>query len=171
MGGGPQYPYGTPPGGPMGGAPPPKKGMSAAAIVLIVLGALTATGLGGCGLCLCVFKDKADQVSEQEDLDKRRARNIGINELLSTYRTNEVRADSLYRGKWITVQGGQVDEVRSSYVLVGTGKYLEIPEVQCLLKGDQISRAASLSKGRRVTVRGKGGGMLINVLLNQCEIL
>jgi hypothetical protein len=170
MGGGPQFPYGPPPG-PGGAPPPPKKGMSAAAIVLIIFVALLVVGGGGCMACWCYGSNKLSEANEQDDLDRRRARNVSISELLTTYRTNEVRADNQYKGKWITVQGGQVDEVRSSYILVGTGKYLEIPEVQCLLKSDQTSKAASLSKGRRVTVRGKVTGMLVNVMLNECEIL
>ncbi|APR76222.1 BclA protein [Minicystis rosea] len=171
--GGPQYPYGSPPpGSPMGGgAPPPKKGMSTAAIILIVLGVVSALGLGGCLLCVGVIKGKADDAKEQEALDKRRARNVAISELLNTYRTNEVRADQQFKGKWVTVQHGQVDEVRSSYIMIGTGKTLEIPQVQCLLKPDQMSRASSLSKGRHVIVRGKVQGMLLNVLLQDCELL
>ncbi|MFT3773060.1 MAG: hypothetical protein QM820_47370 [Minicystis sp.] len=168
---GPQYPYGAgpPPGG--GGAPPPKKGLSTAAIILIIIAVVMALGGGSCVMCLCVAKNSADNAAEQDALDKRRARNVAISELLNTYRTNEVRADQQYKGKWVTVQHGQVDEVRSSYIMVGTGKYLEIPQVQCLLKADQMSKAGGLSKGRKVTIRGKVQGMLLNVLLQECEIL
>ena len=154
-----------------GGAPPPKKGMSTAAIVLIVLAVLCALGGGGCLMVFCVIKDKVDDAKEQEALDKRRARNVAIAELLNTYRTNEVRADQQFKGKWVTVQHGQVDEVRSGYVMIGTGKVLEIPQVQCLLKADQLGRASRLSKGRKVIVRGKVQGMLLNVLLQECELL
>jgi hypothetical protein len=145
--------------------------MSGATIALIIIAVVLAFGLGGCGLCLCVVKGGADSASEQEQLDKRRARNVPVKDLLDNYRTNEVRADNQYKGKWIVVQGGQVDEVRSSYVTVGTGKYVEMPEVQCLLKADQMSKAGSLSKGRRITVRGKVQGMMLNVILNDCEIM
>lgn len=155
----------------MGGPPPPKPGLSGAAIALIVIVALLAVGGGGCLMCVCYASNKADSASEQERIDKSRARNVRIDTLLSDYRSNEVRADQQYKGKWINVQGGQVDQVHSSYITLGTGKYLEIPEVQCLLKPGQSGKAATLSKGRRVTVRGKGGGQLLNVLINECEIL
>jgi hypothetical protein len=169
-GGGQQFPYGSPPpmGGGGGGAPPPKQGMSTAAIVLIVLVAVIVVVGGTCVTCLCVTVKGG---TEQDDADKRSARNVPIADLLNAYKANEVRADSTYKGKWIKLQGGQVDEVRSSYVMIGTGKLFEIPQVQCMLKPDQLGKASGLTKGRRVTVRGKVQMMLINVLVQDCEIL
>jgi hypothetical protein len=82
----------------------------------------------------------------------------------------------MYKGKWVHVMGGQVDEVKRGsgdvpYVLVGTGKVLEIPEVQCLLKADQTGKASSLSKGRRVNLRGKVVGLMFNVMMTECELM
>lgn len=167
--GGPQFPYGAPPppmGG--GGGAPPKQGLSTAAIILIVLVSVIVLGGGGCMMCLCLG---VKGVSDQNDADRQNARNVAITELLSAYKANEVRADGIYKGKWIKIQGGQVDEVRSSYVMIGTGKLFEIPEVQCMLKADQLGKAASLTKGRRVVVRGKVQTVLINVLVQDCEIM
>jgi hypothetical protein len=153
-----------------GGAPPPppKQGLSTAAIVLIVLVAGIVLLGGGCMMCLCIGVKGA---SDQDDSDKRGARNVSVAELLNAYKANEVRADNTYKGKWLKLQGGQVDEVRSSYVMIGTGKLFEVPQVQCMLKPDQLSKASGLSKGRRVTVRGKVQMMLINVLVQDCEIM
>jgi hypothetical protein len=154
---------------PMG--PPPKKGMSTASIVLIVLLVLLVLGGGGCAICVGVIGSKASDLAEQEKLDKSRARNVNIGTLLSDYKSNEVRADNQYKNKWLLVQGGTVDTVHSSYIMVGTGKSFEIPQVQCILKSDQTGKAAGLSKGRRVNVRGKGGGQILNVIIHDCEIL
>lgn len=171
----PQYPYGPPPpvggGGFGGGAPPPKQGMSVAAIVLIVLAVLCALGGGSCVVCLCVVGKTAQDAKEQEDLDRSRARNVRADELLSSYRNNEVRADQMYKNKWVQVMGGQVDDVRSDHVLIGTGKLLEIPEVKCVLKSDQTSKAGALYKGRRVNVRGKVQGLIFHVYVTDCEIM
>jgi hypothetical protein len=149
--------------------------MSTAAIVLIVLAVIFALGGGGCAVCLCIGAKSVSDQKEQDALDKSRARNVKIDDLLRDYRTNEVRADTQYKGKWIHVVGGQVDEVRrsgdSSYVLIGTGKVFEIPEVQCMLKSDQTGKAASLTKGRHIHVRGKVTGLLLNVLISECEIM
>jgi len=139
--------------------------------VLIILGVVLALGGGGCAVCVCVVVKKSDDASEQERLDKRRARNVRIDELLSAYRANEARADGRFKGKWVVVQGGVVDAVHSTYLTIGTGKFLEIPEVQCRLGPDQSSRAAVLSKGHRAIVRGKVQGLVFNVIINDCEIL
>jgi hypothetical protein len=151
--------------------PPPKKGMSGAMIALIVVVVLLVLGGGGCAVCMCVAGGKISDIAEQEKLDKSRARNVSISTLLSDYKANEVRADQQYKNKWLNVQGGTVDTVHSSYIMVGTGKSFEIPQVQCLLKADQTHKAASLSKGRRVNIRGKGAGQILNVLIQECEIL
>jgi hypothetical protein len=157
-------------------APPPKKGMSLAAIVLIIVVSLAVLSFGGCGICMCVTVRGADRLREQEQLDKSRARRVSVDDLLREYRTNEVHADATYKNKWIQVMGGQVDEVKRGsgdmpYVVIGTGKALEIPSVQCMLTSDQTGKAASLTKGRRVNVRGKVLGLLFNVLMTECEIL
>lgn len=155
----------------MGGPPPPKQGMSVATIALIVIVVAIVLGGGSCLMCVCVVGRNAENQNEQDRVDKNHAKNVAVNDLLSDYRANEVRADSHYKNKWIVVRGGQVDQVHSGYITVGTGKSFEIPEVQCFLKPDQMGKAAQLSRGRRVTVRGKGGGLLVHVLLNECEIL
>lgn len=152
-----------------GGAPPPKQGLSTAAIILIVLVGFIVLAGGGCMLCVCIG---VKGVSDQNDTDRQNARNVAVTELLNTYKANEVRADSTYKGKWLKLQGGQVDEVRSSSVMIGTGKLLDFWQVQCMLKSDQLGKAGTLTKGRRVVVRGKVQGMLItSVLVQDCEIM
>jgi hypothetical protein len=177
--GGAQYPYGSPGAPPMGGggaAPPPKKGMSVAAIVLIILVVLIAVFGGGCLVCVCVVGKSDNDAKEKSDLDRKNAKNIRLDDLLSAYKTNEVRADTTYKDRYYRVNGGEVDDVRKGisdqmYVTIGTGRLIEIPMVQCMLRSDQTSRASSLSKGRRINVRGKVTGLLLNVILTDCEIL
>jgi hypothetical protein len=156
-----------------GGAPPPppKKGMSTAAIVLIVLVSLIAVFGGGCMLCVCIGVKGASDAKEKADLERRNAKSIRLEDLLTAYRTNEVRADTTYKDRYYKVIGGEVDSVTSGSVTVGTGRLIEIPMAQCMLRSDQSAKAGALSKGRRVTVRGKVTGMLLNVILQDCEIL
>jgi hypothetical protein len=47
----------------------------------------------------------------------------------------------------------------------------EIPVVQCFVRKGEEQRAAALSKGDNVTVRGRVGGLLMNVLVKDCEIV
>jgi hypothetical protein len=100
---------------------------------------------------------------------------VGLTKLLSEYHDNEVRADGQFKGKVIRTAGtvGDVkkDILGAIYVTVGTGKMFEIPVVQCFVRKGEEQRAAALSKGDNVTVRGRVGGLLMNVLVKDCEIV
>ena len=100
---------------------------------------------------------------------------VDLNDLLSEYKDNEVRADGQFKGKLIRTTGivGDVkkDILDDVYITLGTGQMFEIPVVQCFVKKDQVTRAAGLSKGDKVTVRGKVNGLMMNVLVKECDIL
>jgi hypothetical protein len=100
---------------------------------------------------------------------------VDIRTLLAEYRDNEVRADANYKSQVIQTTG-LVDVVKkdimdSIYVTVGTGAQLEIPQVQCLFDDVHAQKAASLSKGARVTVRGRVDGLMMNVIVRDCEFI
>jgi hypothetical protein len=61
----------------------------------------------------------------------------------------------------------KIDEI---YVTVGTGQAFEFPVVQCFISKGQESKAANLSRRKQITVRGQVDGLLMNVLLKDCEI-
>jgi tRNA_anti-like len=103
------------------------------------------------------------------------AKQVDIRTLLAEYRDNEVRADVNYKSQVIQTTG-LVDVVKkdimdSIYVTVGTGEQLEIPQVQCLFDDVHAQKAASLSKGARVTVRGRVDGLMMNVIVRDCEFV
>jgi hypothetical protein len=172
---GPRFPVEAPAGA--AGAPAlPKKKTSTAKIVLILLLVLVVVPGGSCATCMCLGLRRAQHAVEQNDADRRAAKSVPLNELTAAYRAGEAAADVTYKGTWIVVTGGLVDGVRKSagdglYVMVGTGKAMEIPEVQCLLRADQTEKEAALVKGQPVRVRGKVHGLLLNVVLESCEIL
>jgi hypothetical protein len=98
---------------------------------------------------------------------------VAIKDLLGTYK-DKARGDNTYKGKRIEITGyasdvkkGLCDEI---YVTVSTGQAFEFPVVQCFISKGQESKAASLLKGTQITVRGQVGGLLMNVLLKDCEI-
>ncbi|QRN97010.1 zinc-ribbon domain-containing protein [Archangium violaceum] len=103
------------------------------------------------------------------------AKQVEIRTLLAEYTDNEVRADEAFKGKVIQTSGvvGEVkkDIVGDTYVLVGTGRQFELPVLQCTLDSAQVKKAASLTKGARVTVRGRVNGLMMNVLAKDCEIV
>lgn len=100
---------------------------------------------------------------------------VALPDLLAEYHDNEVRADGRFKGKVLRTSGlvGDVkkDILNSIYVTVGTGKMFEIPVVQCFVRSGEERRAAALSKGDRVTVRGRVEGLMMNVLVKDCEIV
>ncbi|WP_395854744.1 zinc-ribbon domain-containing protein [Cystobacter fuscus] len=103
------------------------------------------------------------------------AKQVELRTLLAEYTDNEVRADASFKGKLIQTSG-VVDDVKRDvlntvYVIVGTGKRYEVRQVQCFLDEDNAQTVASLTKGSRVTIRGRVEGLMMNVLVKDCEIV
>lgn len=99
---------------------------------------------------------------------------VNVKEILEAYKNNEVRGDGQYKDKRIQIVGkvGDVkkDITDSIYVTVGTGAAFEIPVVQCFVKNGEEKAAAALNKGDDVTVVGHVDGLMMNVLVKDCEI-
>lgn len=98
-----------------------------------------------------------------------------IGELLGEYKDNELRADGKFKGKTIQVTG-VVDAVKTDvmghiYVSVGTGKILEVPVLQCFFAASEAGGVSSLSRGEKVTLRGRVAGLTMNVLARDCELV
>jgi hypothetical protein len=98
-----------------------------------------------------------------------------IGELLGEYKDNELRADGKFKGKTVQVTG-VVDAVKTDvmghiYVSVGTGKILEVPVLQCFFAGSEAGGVSALSRGEKVTVRGRVAGLTMNVLARDCELV
>ena len=118
-----------------------------------------------------IAKSKSDKAAAQALADE----DALLRQLLAQYKDNEVRADGLYKGK-VTQFSGIVDTVKkdilgSIYVTVGTGEWLQIPQVQCYFDASRANDTARLSKGDHVRMRGRVDGLMMNVLIKECEIL
>lgn len=115
----------------------------------------------------------ADPGAQATEPEQPTASTVDIASLLSEYKNNEVRADAEYKGKWISTTGvaGEVkkDILGSVYVTVGSGALFEIPQVQCFVAKDQVTRAAQYSKGDKVTIVGRVDGLMMNVLVKECR--
>jgi hypothetical protein len=178
-GGGGEAPPAAPQGGPRfppEALPAKKKRPSPLKVILLVLATLTVLGAGSCATCVCLGMRKGRQLHEQADADRQAAREVRIADLLSAYRAGEAAADKLYKDRWLVVTEGQVESVKrpagaQGYVILGSGKPGEIPEVQCMLRPDQAEKGAALSKGSPVRVRGQVHGLVLNVVMYACEIL
>jgi len=97
--------------------------------------------------------------------------NVSADTLFSTYRANEVAADSKYKGKAVIVDGTVQDIAKdflgSPYVIIGSSGVLS--GVQCMFPKSDTS-LGRLSKGQRITVRGEVNGKMVNVLLHNCSL-
>ena len=100
---------------------------------------------------------------------------VSLETLLGDYKANEVRADAAYKGKIIQITGivGDVkkDLMDDIYITLGTGAQFEIPEAQCFFDKSHTQAAAAVDKGTRITIRGRVSGLMMNVLLKDCELV
>ncbi len=98
------------------------------------------------------FQKKNRKVEKPEVIPK-----FSSTRLISDYYENEVRADSLYRGKVVLITGNVVSVEKMPFRihlmlrLEGT----DAGTVNCYLKRGQKKAAALLNAGERVTIKGK----------------
>lgn len=100
---------------------------------------------------------------------------VTIGELVKAYESNELAADNKYKGKWLLVVG-KVDSIKKDilddpFVIIGSGKQLEIVQGQAYFDDAEQSVLASLEKGQTIGVVCKGDGLLMNVQLRDCLLM
>jgi hypothetical protein len=156
------------------GAPPPRR-INIGKLFGIAVGILVAPCLLAWGLALVRGGDGTAPSPRASASPSVEAKQVELRTLLSEYRDNEVRADEAFKGHVIQTSGvvGEVkkDIVGSTYVLVGSGRQYELPVLQCTLERAQVKKAATLTKGARVTVRGRVTGLMLNVQAGDCELV
>ncbi|MCY1075183.1 OB-fold protein [Archangium lansingense] len=158
------------------GAPPPRRASIGKKVAIALAGLF---GLCFFGTCISSLSNGGNRGSASATRTSARstqpATPVDIRTLLGEYSGNEVRADANYKGRIIQTTGivrdVKRDIVDSIYVTLGTGQQLEIPVVQCLFDEVHAKKAASLSSGARVTVRGRVDGLLMNVVVRECEFV
>lgn len=159
------------------GAPPPR-GLSLGKLLMLGVGGFMAlcffgTCVSGIGAAARKSGGGTASAAAAEKKPEATPTAVEIRKLLAEYSDNEVRADSTFKGQFIQTTG-IVDDVKkdimdSIYVTLGTGRQFEIPQVQCFFDDAHAKEAAALSKGTRVTVRGRVDGLMMNVLVRDCE--
>ncbi len=100
---------------------------------------------------------------------------VSAKELVGAYDENEVAADIKFKGQMVSVSG----EVRSigkdlmdqPYVSIRPGDQFAVRGVQCFFASTDAHRLARMRKGDTVTLMGKCGGLMVNVLLKDCQIV
>ncbi|MEK7995079.1 MAG: hypothetical protein AAB403_14835 [Planctomycetota bacterium] len=98
---------------------------------------------------------------------------IGATDLFADYKANEIAADQKYKGRVLQVTG-TVDSIAKDitgtmYVTLKGDEF--IGSIQCLFDDAHANQLAGLQRGMKVSVKGKCGGKIMNVLLNGCVLV
>ena len=101
------------------------------------------------------------------------AQNVSAERLFLDYQRNEVSADSMYKGRTLAVTGTvssiNKDFTDSVYLMLETSN--EFMGIHANLRGSEVSKASTLSKGSTVTVVCEGNGMIVgSPMLKDCVI-
>lgn len=111
-----------------------------------------------------VSEPKAEPVEE--------AIKVSAIDLFLEYENNEVKADELYKGKTLEVSGiiGDIgkDILDQMYITLETGDLVQ--KAQAYIKSSEKSKVMDLTVGQEITIRCKGGGKLMFVILKDCVI-
>jgi tRNA_anti-like len=97
---------------------------------------------------------------------------IPAEQLQQAYEMNEVKADSILKGHWLTVKG-EVERVardvlNQPYVTLKTSVGLG---VQCTFPENQAAAIGELLPGKKVAILGKCGGRTVGIVsLDDCRL-
>ncbi|WP_076606326.1 OB-fold protein [Cystobacter fuscus] len=156
------------------GTPRPR-GMSTGKVLALIFGGLGLVCFGTCFLGGLVSALKGGGATAAGAASSGPARTVEIRTLLGEYRDNELRADGAFKGHVIqttgTVTDIRKDMLNDAYLVLSDGAAFEAVRVQCALGKAQAAKAASLSKGARVTIRGRVAGLMMDVLVRDCELV
>ena len=100
---------------------------------------------------------------------------ISATELINAYKENEVKADKIYKGKIVEVNG-IVDTVDSdmddkAVVRLSDGDKFSIYTVSCRIDDENQDNACELKKGENVKIIGKAYGEIIGQpVIKDCKI-
>ena len=101
--------------------------------------------------------------------------NISASELINAYKENEVKADKMYKGKIVEVNG-IVDAIDSgiddkAIVRLSDGDEFSFDNVQCCIDDENQDKACELQKGENVKIIGKADGEIAGTpFIKDCKI-
>jgi len=118
---------------------------------------------------------ESDQQVQEEVSTTETAVTVSASTIVDDYKNNEVAADEKYKGKVVEVSGTiesiAKDVMDTMYVTLAGGGEFEMRSVQCYFADSEKDKLASLSKGSRLTVKGRCEGLMMNVQLKGCTIV
>ena len=100
---------------------------------------------------------------------------ISATELINAYKENEIKADKMYKGKIVEVNG-IVDAIDSgiddkAIVRLSDGDEFSFDNVQCCIDDENQDNACELKKGENVKIIGKADGEIAGTpFIKDCKI-
>ena len=121
--------------------------------------------------------DKQTSVSNENSNKKQMEPELSISatELINAYKENEVKADKMYKGKIVEVNG-IVDAIDSgiddkAVVRLSDGDEISFYNVHCYIDDENQNKACELKKGENVTIVGKEDGEIAGQpCIKDCKI-
>ena len=121
--------------------------------------------------------DKQTSVSNENSNKKQMEPELSMSasELINAYKENEVKADKMYKGKIVEVNG-IVDGIDSdmddkAVVRLSDGDEFSIYTVSCYIDDENQDNACELKKGENVIIVGKADGEIIGEpVIKDCKI-
>ena len=121
--------------------------------------------------------DKQTSVSNENSNKKQMEPelNISATELINAYKENEIKADKMYKGKIVEVNG-IVDAIDSgiddkAIVRLSNGDEFSFDNVQCCIDDENQDKACELEKGQNVTIIGEASGEIAGTpFIKDCKI-
>lgn len=95
----------------------------------------------------------------------RTAERVTVEQLVSSYRENELAAERRFGGRLVEVTGSV-----SAVAHDALGRpYVQIGEIRCTLKKEGRAAAETLRRGEAVTIRGEASRGAIGLTLEECD--
>ena len=121
--------------------------------------------------------NKQTNVSTENSNKKQREPelNISATELINAYKENEIKADKMYKGKIVEVNG-IVDAIDSgiddkAIVRLSNGDEFSFDNVQCCIDDENQDKACELEKGENVIIVGEADGEIAGTpFIKDCKI-
>ena len=101
--------------------------------------------------------------------------NISASELINAYKENEVKADKIYKGRIVEVNG-IVDKIDSdisdkAVIRLSDGDEFSFYNISCYIDNDNQDKACELKKGQNVTIVGVADGEIVGEpSIKDCKI-
>ncbi len=97
---------------------------------------------------------------------------LSVTELVQAFSNDEARANELYAGKVIEVEGTLKEMIlNDSTLILLMGDSTEMTGVSCYLQKDQKDKYTRLTRGENVNVKGICNGLLLDVVLDKGILL